>query len=140
MSFPDHLRETLVAQAKAVREQMKRNTFLPTYLYKLEDTDHGTSYVECTYRLTYQVSPWQENGRTLYDVDVLDCRLESAVAFIGKHGVDVPCGDADFCEDAVREFWRQYNACLLRGLEGELGDDYERGCEAAREAHAMGDG
>ena len=73
-----------------------------SYLLRLDEPE--PSYVECTYTIRYAVTPYRENCRDVLDVEVLDVSLESAVAWIGDAGVDVPVGFKPFEINAVQRF------------------------------------
>jgi len=98
---------------------MKRHRTTGEISYTLEDDDRGDSYVECTYTIRYQVTPYREECGDVLDVEILDVSLESAVAWIGDSGANVTAWDRPFEVNAVRKFddWESFSITNHIGLK-----------------------
>jgi len=89
---------------------MKRHKTTGEISFTLELDEPGESYVECTYTIRYQVTPYREECGLVLDVEILDVALESAVAWIGDAGANVTAWDKPFEVNAVSKFneWHDY--------------------------------
>lgn len=89
---------------------MKRHKTTGEISYTLELDEPGESYVECTYTIRYQVTPYREECGDVLDVEILGVSLESAVAWIGDSGVNVTAWDKPFEVNAMSKFntWESY--------------------------------
>jgi len=71
--------------------------------------EHEGTYVQPTFRIAYDVREFMDCGRPVYDVEVLDVEVESAVAWIGDTGAEVRCGGHfDVSAVAMFELWHGY--------------------------------
>jgi hypothetical protein len=97
---------------------MKRHRTTGEISYTLETDERvsnpGESYVECTYTIRYQVTPYREECGDVLDVEILNVSLESAVEFTGKAGVSVPCGCSAFERVAVQLFEQWHDKMILK--------------------------
>jgi len=111
--------------------------------YTLESDERGESYVECTYTLRYQVTPYREECGMVLDVEILDVSLESAVAWIGDAGANVTAWDKPFEVNAVSRFNTWHDKWFIKNLnrwyphqesiEALILDDYETRHQIAAE-------
>jgi hypothetical protein len=100
---------------------MKRNHKTTGEISYTLETDErvsnpGESYVECTYTIRYQVTPYREECGDVLDVEILNVSLESAVAWIGDSGANVTAWDRNFETNAVSKFntWEGFSM-LFKG-------------------------
>lgn len=97
---------------------MKANAISPALARRIANADcisfefpmpdeHEGTYVAPTYRISYEVREFTEGGRPVYDVEILEVDVESAVAWIGDSGAEVRCG-GHFDTSAIAMFQNWY--------------------------------
>jgi hypothetical protein len=96
------------ATAKTYREHRILNAPYITFELPQPDEHEGT-YVTPKFAIRYDVREFVVDRREVYDVEILDVDLESAVAWIGDCGVNVPCGDTNFEVSAFAMWQRWYD-------------------------------
>jgi hypothetical protein len=114
---------------------MKRHRTTGEISYTLETDERvsnpGESYVECTYTIRYQVTPYREECGDLLDVEILGVSLESAVAWIGDTGVHLlGRWDRPFEVNAVSKFHEWHDCWLIKNSNGDKWYPHRESIEA----------
>ena len=102
------------ATAKTYREHLILHAPYITFALPQPDEHEGT-YVTPTFAIRYSVREFMDFGREVYDVEILDVEVESAMAWIGDTGAEVRCGgNFDVSALAMWDHWLGYYSAAAR--------------------------